>query len=259
MSGKKSISIKSARELLEFESSSSASLSSGCKLLDNLMGGGFLPGTTTEISGEAGCGKSQICMQLTAVTIARGLKAICVETERGFSVKRVHQMLRYHTNNVEDAMQRLLISSPNTVEQLLHLLTELEHSASQLKETSVLIVDSIATVFRGYLGKGDFQKWDRVLTILTNIAVHHNVAVIYVNHVASRHDDSLGEWTTVPFLSRICSRSPTVRLWLERRCDGLETSRRISLMKSPFAQRRSSEFIITSSGLSLDVGESRCG
>uniref|UniRef100_A0A0K0DF38 ATPase domain-containing protein n=1 Tax=Angiostrongylus cantonensis TaxID=6313 RepID=A0A0K0DF38_ANGCA len=45
------------------------------------------------------------------------------------------------------------------------------------RQTSVLIVDSIATVFRGYLGKGDFQRWDRVLTILTNIAVHHNVAV----------------------------------------------------------------------------------
>ncbi|KAJ1362272.1 hypothetical protein KIN20_021782 [Parelaphostrongylus tenuis] len=61
MSGTRSIEVKSAREVLEFELSSAATLSSGCTLLDILMGGGFFRGTITEISGEAGCGKSQIC------------------------------------------------------------------------------------------------------------------------------------------------------------------------------------------------------
>ncbi|KAJ1362264.1 hypothetical protein KIN20_021772 [Parelaphostrongylus tenuis] len=37
MSGTRSIEVKSARELLEFELSSAATLSSGCTLLDNLM------------------------------------------------------------------------------------------------------------------------------------------------------------------------------------------------------------------------------
>lgn len=66
-----------------------------------------------------------------------------------------------------------------------------------------------------------------------------------MNHVASRQDASSGEWITVPFLSRICSRSPTVRVWLERSFSGSETMRRIILMKSPFSEKRSAEFIIT--------------
>ncbi|KAJ1348946.1 hypothetical protein KIN20_004353 [Parelaphostrongylus tenuis] len=46
---------------------------------------------------------------------------------------------------------------------------------------------------------------------------------------------SSDEWVTVPFLSRVCSRSPTVRLWLERSDDGsTDTTKHITLWKSPF-------------------------
>ncbi|KAJ1349170.1 hypothetical protein KIN20_004639 [Parelaphostrongylus tenuis] len=198
-------------------------------------------------------------MQLTAVAIARGLKVICVDTERGFRINRVHQLLGYHTSDVDVAMKRLLISSPNTMEHFMHLLIELEQSSSQLKETAALTVDSVALFFRGCPDKEDFQNWRRVLTILSNIAVHHNVAVIYVNHVSSRPDPSSDEWVTVPFLSRVCSRSPTVGLWLERSDDGsTDTTKHITLWKSPFAGRCSSKLVITSSGVSLNVEESRC-
>ncbi|RCN30115.1 hypothetical protein ANCCAN_24116 [Ancylostoma caninum] len=92
MGEKSSVQFKTARELHEFECSSSSALPSGCLALDDLLGGGFLPGCVTEICGEAGCGKSQICMQFAAVTIANGHRVICVETERGFSVKRLRQV-----------------------------------------------------------------------------------------------------------------------------------------------------------------------
>lgn len=242
---------KSARELLEFESSSSAALPSGCTVLDHLIGGGFFPGTVTEISGEAGCGKSQICMQFAATSIANGHSVICVETERGFSVKRVHQMLEFRAEKVEDAMQRLLISSPSTMEQMMHVLTRLEESTEELTKASVLIVDSIATFFRGRRFKEDFQNWRRALTILFNVALHHSIAVVFVNHVASRKRLTSKNWETTPFLSHIHARHPTVRIWLERATNGTETYRRITLMKSPFSPKGTAEFFITSSGVSL--------
>uniref|UniRef100_A0A7I5E8T7 RECA_2 domain-containing protein n=1 Tax=Haemonchus contortus TaxID=6289 RepID=A0A7I5E8T7_HAECO len=240
-----------ARELLDFESSSSGPLSSGCPLLDDLIGGGFLPGTVTEISGEAGCGKSQICMQLAATSIANGLDVVCVETERGFSVKRVHQMLEFRAENVEEALQHLLISSPSTIEQFMHVLTKLEQSTEELSKTSVLVIDSIATFFRGRLHREDLQNWRRVLVILCNVAIRHNVAVIYVNHVASRKDPSSEEWATAPFLFHVLARRPTIRIWLKRASDGPKTSRSITLMKSPFSPKLSAEFFITNSGVSL--------
>ncbi|EPB76201.1 hypothetical protein ANCCEY_04679 [Ancylostoma ceylanicum] len=204
MGEKSTVQFKTARELHEFECSSSSALPSGCPALDDLIGGGFLPGCVAEISGEAGCGKSQICMQFAAVTIANGHKVVCVETERGFSVKRVRQILEHHTDDVDVAMQRLLMSSPSTLEQLVHVLSKLETSAEPLADTSVLIVDAVATFFRGCSSKEDFKKWRDVLSIVGNIAVHHNIAVICVNHVTSRQDTTSGEWSTSPFLSKEC-------------------------------------------------------
>ncbi|KHJ88036.1 hypothetical protein OESDEN_12175 [Oesophagostomum dentatum] len=168
---------KTARELHEFECTTSSPLPSGCYNLDRLIGGGFFPGCVTEISGEAGCGKSQICMQLVATTISNGRNVICIETERGFSVNRVRQMLEFRSKHIDSALQRLLISSPSTLEQLMNVLCRLEDSSQQLDEASVVIVDALATFFRGCSAKEDFQKWRNVLAILFNIAFHHNVAV----------------------------------------------------------------------------------
>ncbi|VDM80592.1 unnamed protein product [Strongylus vulgaris] len=87
-----SVQFKTARELYSFEYTKSLPLTTGSPPLDDLIGGGFFPGCVTEISGEAGCGKSQICMQFAAVTIASGRNVMCIETERGFSVKRVREV-----------------------------------------------------------------------------------------------------------------------------------------------------------------------
>lgn len=39
-------------------------LSTGCNLLDEVLGGGFPLRGISEIAGESGCGKSQLCLQL---------------------------------------------------------------------------------------------------------------------------------------------------------------------------------------------------
>ena len=39
-------------------------LSTGCNLLDQVLGGGLPLRGITEIAGESGCGKSQLCLQL---------------------------------------------------------------------------------------------------------------------------------------------------------------------------------------------------
>ncbi|KAK5975911.1 hypothetical protein GCK32_014402 [Trichostrongylus colubriformis] len=178
----------------------------------------------------------------------------CILTESS----RTHVMiLEFRSGNVQEALQRLLISSPSTMEQFMHVLTKLEQTTEELEKTSVLIIDSIATFFRGSLHKDDLQNWRRVLTILCNVALHHNIAVLYVNHVASRSDLSSGEWATIPFLSRIVARSPTVRIWLEQISHGASKSRRISLMKSPFSPMLSAELFITKSGVSLLADHSK--
>jgi len=45
---------------------------SGCEKLDELLGGGFEAGTVTQIFGEAGSGKTNICLQLAIETVKKG-------------------------------------------------------------------------------------------------------------------------------------------------------------------------------------------
>ncbi|ETN78772.1 Hus1-like protein [Necator americanus] len=154
-------------------------------------------------------------------------------------------MLGYHTNDVGAAMHRLLISSPTTMEQMMYLLTKLEGSPEQLATTSAVVVDAIATFFRGCSSKEEFQEWRNVLTILFKIALHHSIAVIYVNHVTAREDVTSGEWTTMPFLSSGFTRRPTIQLWLERMRCGSEEKRQITVRKSPFCPSKTANYSIT--------------
>ncbi|MCK5723178.1 MAG: PhoH family protein, partial [Gammaproteobacteria bacterium] len=58
-----------------------AQMPSGCQPLDELLGGGFETGVVTQIFGEAGSGKTNICIQLAVECVKRGKKVIFIDTE----------------------------------------------------------------------------------------------------------------------------------------------------------------------------------
>ena len=56
--------------------------------IDQLLGGGFEGGAVTEIYGEAGSGKTNMCLQLAKAVIQSGKKTIYIDSE-GLSRDRV--------------------------------------------------------------------------------------------------------------------------------------------------------------------------
>ena len=68
-----------------------ARVPTGCKPLDDLLGGGFERGTITELFGEGGSGKSNIVLVLAAGVARAGKKAIIIDTE-GISLERLFQV-----------------------------------------------------------------------------------------------------------------------------------------------------------------------
>ena len=63
----------------------------GCKPLDDLLGGGFEKGIVTQIFGAAGTGKTNICIQLAVECVKQGQKTIFIDTE-GLSPTRFKQI-----------------------------------------------------------------------------------------------------------------------------------------------------------------------
>jgi DNA repair protein RadB len=125
--------------------------SAGCKNIDELLGGGFESGTVTQLYGEAGSGKTNICLQ-TAVECARKGKTVIFIDSEGFSPERFLQIANAkpkplqgsqgretepHSANtntntnetsetVERIAQRITIYEPHSFEQQTSCIDEIE-------------------------------------------------------------------------------------------------------------------------------------
>ena len=64
-----------------------------CQPLDDLLGGGIESNTITEIHGEAGSGKTNLCLQATREYASKGKKVAYVDSE-GVSLERLEQMCK---------------------------------------------------------------------------------------------------------------------------------------------------------------------
>ncbi|MEW5937713.1 MAG: DNA repair and recombination protein RadB [Candidatus Thermoplasmatota archaeon] len=80
-------------------------VSTGCKALDALLKGGVENGAITEFYGEAGSGKTTVCIQIAREVAASGKRVIYIDTE-GISPERLHQVCG------EEAAKRMLFFEP---------------------------------------------------------------------------------------------------------------------------------------------------
>lgn len=73
-------------------------LPTGCKTLDTLLRGGVREGHLTELCGDSGSGKTQLCMTAAAVTAARAEGVVYIDTGTAVSAARLQKIL----NSIED-------------------------------------------------------------------------------------------------------------------------------------------------------------
>ena len=73
--------------MTENERDSITSFSSGCPIIDKTLGGGIRLGQVTEVYGESGCGKTQLCVQMS-LEVQRTFRARGKEASE-FSVQHI--------------------------------------------------------------------------------------------------------------------------------------------------------------------------
>ncbi len=150
----------SALSLLQ-SSASQPRLSFGCEILDSLFGRGLAPGVY-EITGEAGSGKTQLAMQL--MLIARlpcdlgGLSSasIFLNSESDFPIDRLHQLAEHWEKRYSwiemkrnDFLDRIYIENVKSLDSLIRLLFDRLPSLLQRSQAKLVVLDSIAAIFRG--------------------------------------------------------------------------------------------------------------
>ena len=171
----------------------------GSKNLDDFLEGGVESQAITELAGEFGSGKSQICHALCVTAAAKAESRsshinsiIFIDTENTFRPERIHQIAEARGLDSEEIMKKVFVCKINNSVQLEALIRNLGKAIEEYK-AKLVIVDSIISLHRAeYTGRETLadrqQRLNIMLHKLLRLAEIYNVAVVLTNQVQSSPD-----------------------------------------------------------------------
>jgi len=164
-----------------------------CPSLDVLLGGGVESGALTEFFGEAGTGKTNVCLQLARNVARDGGKVLYVDTE-GVSLERLGQIAGPDARKVQQA---ILFFEPFSLREQEAVLEKVVRLASSAPEVGLVVVDSATLHYRVALGAGDGVRDRRSLSAqmsnLASLARRRDLPVVITNQVYTNVETELLE------------------------------------------------------------------
>lgn len=214
----------------------------GVPPLDALLGGGLETDTVTELYGEGGSGKTQICLQAAREVALSGRWVLYVDTE-GVSVDRLESLAG---PRLPELLAHLLLSSPKSLDEQSRAV---ETAAALAREGSrpvgLIVVDSATMYYRLSLSDEDGDgraALAQELTALLATALHCEVPVLLTNQVWRKPDTGALEPLGGAFLGHVAK--TIVRL------DRLAGPRRRAvLLKHRSRPEGAADLTITASGI----------
>lgn len=173
------------------------SLSFGCPILDEHLDGGLPVRGITELSGESASGKSQLCLQLSLVTLLGSpveTHVVYICTEDRFPDLRLRQMQNALGHAGRSLSDNLLVSQVGELDMLMSCLENTLPLLRSSKHVSLLVLDSVAALFRSEYTKDQAIQRSAALVKLGNIldrTWRSGVAVLCVNQVTDLMPDSV--------------------------------------------------------------------
>ena len=160
-------------------------LPTACPPLDELLHGGVESGAITEFFGEAGAGKTNVCLQLARNAALAGRKTVYIDTE-GVSLERLAQMSGDHYRRVRES---ILFFEPYSLAEQQLVIEKTVRLAAGSPEIGLVILDSAAIHYRIALGTGDDVGGRRALAAqlhqLTGVARKRDIPVVMTNQVTT--------------------------------------------------------------------------
>lgn len=230
-------------------------LTTGSKVLDELLGGGFETQSIIELFGEFGSSKTQIAHEL-CVTVQLpkeqgGLEspAFFIDTENTFRPERIIQMAEAFELDPDKILENIHVARAyNSNHQM--LLVEKVNELSRETAPGLLIVDSLTAHFRAeYVGRGALadrqQKLNRHMHDLLRWSDLNNGVVCVTNQVAAKPDAFFGD-PTRPIGGHIVGHTATFRIYL-RKSKGPKRIAR--LIDSPHLPEGEAVFTVSDKGI----------
>ena len=227
----------------------------GSKQLDNMFGGGIETQAMTELIGDYGTGKTQICLTLAVTAqLSReqgGLdgNVIFIDTEGTFSPERVHQIASIRELDPMDILNGIILARAYNSD---HQCLLIDHLFQKCPEENVklVVVDSMISHFRGeYVGRENLSERQQLLNLylhkLIRVSEAFNTAVVITNQVQANPAQFWGN-PDRPTGGHVMAHACTHRVFLRRGKSGTRVSK---IIDSPYLPENSAYFKITEKGI----------
>ena len=204
-------------------------LTTGSRMLDNLLNGGIESQSITEFYGEYGSGKSQICHQL-CVNVqlppeegGLGGAALYIDTENTFRTERIFQMAQNLGLDPEEVIKKIIFAEAYTSDHQMFLL---ENADKVIKDNGIrlIVIDSLTSHFRSeYIGREMLaerqQKLNKHMHMLIRLARAFNAVAVVTNQVMSKPDVFFGD-AIHPVGGHIVAHTSHTRIFLRKSARG---------------------------------------
>ena len=161
---------RSARPLMELDTTDEVRFSTGMIELDRVLGGGAVRGSLVLVGGAPGIGKSTLLLQLCDY-VSRSLKVLYVSGEES------ETQLKMRAVRLGVSGDGLYVLSETAMEDILETVEELE--------PDVLVVDSIQTLYtsEGTSAPGSITQVKECTMALMHLAKARGITVFVVGHI----------------------------------------------------------------------------
>ncbi|NVM01932.1 MAG: DNA repair and recombination protein RadB [Candidatus Helarchaeota archaeon] len=222
----------------------------GCKRIDNLLGGGFESQIVNHIYGESGTGKSIITLQCAYKAALKGFTTFYIDTERAFSATRLNQIAQ---DNFSKVGKLIFVYAPLNFSQQMKIIQKLEKFIT--KNVKIIILDTISALYSASYGinnpKRNYKlnkQLNHQMAELVRLAENYDLAIIVNNQVRSRIADK-DPRKLVPFNRNILDHWCKVQLFLTF-SEKMDMKKREAILIKHYNQQneKSCSFIISNEG-----------
>lgn len=216
-----------------------------CPPLDEMLDGGVESGCLTLLYGEAGTGKTNLCLTLARNLALQGKKTIFVDSE-GVSLQRLKQMSGKGQDSV---LKEVLVSEVHSLDDQDRMITQAIKLVEGNSDVGLIVVDSM-TMFYRLASKDEERAERRVLAgesaKLLTLARRRNVPVVVTSQVYT--DIETGTFEALG--GNVLHHNAKTIIRLERLAPG---KRRAVLMKHRhLAEGRTAIFYLTNNGIEAE-------
>lgn len=214
----------------------------GSAALDDLLGGGLEGGAITLFFGEAGSGKTNICLQVTRNVALSGKKVIYIDTE-GVSLERLKQI---SGDDYEKVLGNVLFFEAHSFEDQEKLVEKAARLTDSAAGIGVIILDSATIHYR--LTRTDDEKGVRKtlspqLSRLLGVARSKEVPILLTSQVYT----DIEKGTFEPLGGHVLLHNAKAIVRLDK--VGASTRRAVIMKHRHLEEGRRATFKLTKSGV----------